>query len=183
MPAPHPAEAACPAYRTALAALQRLHGRGSEKYVVHIKGMEVAMHDPRGMKNMLENYPINPTGGDHTGAGQHRTSLRNTVGVCQFLQYDEPRIADLVNGVTGWGVSEQQLAESTKRGLTMARIFNMREGKTRADDRLPERLHEPIKYGPLSPDWGPVPNSRSPKSPSPGRMYPFAFNSRSTAAV
>jgi aldehyde:ferredoxin oxidoreductase len=125
-------------------------GRGSEKYVVAIKGMEVAMHDPRGMDIMLKNYPVNPTGGDHTGAAQHRTSLRNTVGVCQFLQYDEPRIVSLVNGVTGWDTTEEELADLAKRGLAMARIYNMREGKTRADDRLPDRLHEPIKYGPLS---------------------------------
>src|SRR5919206_2782945 len=88
-------------------AAQKL-GRGSEQYVVAIKGMEVAMHDPRAMDNMLKNYPVTPTGGDHTGAALHRTSLRNIVGVCQFLQYDEPRIVDLVNGVTGWGVTEQE---------------------------------------------------------------------------
>jgi aldehyde:ferredoxin oxidoreductase len=102
------------------------------------------------MDVMLKNYPITPTGGDHTGAGLHRTSLRNVVGVCQFLQYDEPRVVDLINGVTGWGVTVEELAEAAKRSLTMARIFNLREGKTRADDRLPDRLHEPIKYGPLS---------------------------------
>ena len=147
-------------------------GRGSEQYVVHIKGMEVAMHDPRGMKNMLENYPVNPTGGDHTGAGHHRTSLRNTVGVCQFLQYEEPRVVDLVNGVTGWGVTEAELAEAARRGLTMARIFNLREGKPRADDRLPDRLHEPIKYGPLSPGWQEKldPENPAPVASAPGKV-------------
>src|SRR5207237_9773858 len=79
----------------ARAAARRL-GRDTEQYVVHVKGLEVAMHDPRAMRPMLENYPITPTGGDHTGAGRHRTSLRNTVGLCQFLAYDEPRVVDLV---------------------------------------------------------------------------------------
>jgi aldehyde:ferredoxin oxidoreductase len=130
-------------------AAQKL-GRGSEQYLVQVKGMEVAMHDPRAMDNMLKNYPINPTGGDHTGAGLHRTALRNTVGVCQFLQYDEPRITSLVQGVSGWDVTDDELAESTKRGMTMARLFNLREGKSRADDRLPERMHSPVKYGPLN---------------------------------
>ena len=32
----------------------------------------------------------------------------------------------------------------------MARLFNLREGITVADDRLPKRLHEPIRKGPLS---------------------------------
>jgi aldehyde:ferredoxin oxidoreductase len=133
----------------ALAAARRL-GRDSEQYVVHIKGLEVAMHDPRAMPAMLENYPITPTGGDHTGAGRHRTALRNTVGLCQFLRYDEPHVVDLVRGATGWDVDEEELRAVVSRGLTMARLFNLREGITTADDRLPRRLHEPLRKGPLA---------------------------------
>lgn len=133
----------------ALAASRRL-GRGSEQYVVHVKGLEVAMHDPRAMRPMLENYPITPTGGDHTGAGRHRTSLRNTVGLCQFLAYDEPRVVDLVRAATGWDVDEQELRAVVSRGLSLARLFNLREGVTTSDDRLPKRLHEPLLKGPLS---------------------------------
>jgi aldehyde:ferredoxin oxidoreductase len=133
----------------ALAAARRL-GRDSEQYVVHVKGLEVAMHDPRAMPNMFENYPITPTGGDHTGAGRHRTSLRNTTGICMFLAYDEPRVVDLVRGVTGWDVDEQELRAVVSRGLSMARLFNLREGITAADDKLPKRLHEPLLKGPLS---------------------------------
>jgi aldehyde:ferredoxin oxidoreductase len=133
----------------ALAAARRL-GRESEQYVVHVKGLEVAMHDPRAMRPMLENYPITPTGGDHTGAGRHRTSLRNTVGLCQFLAYDEPRVVDLVRAATGWDVDEQELRAVVSRGLSLARLFNLREGITSADDRLPRRLHEPLLKGPLS---------------------------------
>jgi aldehyde:ferredoxin oxidoreductase len=32
----------------------------------------------------------------------------------------------------------------------MARLFNLREGMTTEDDRLPQRLHEPTLKGPLS---------------------------------
>jgi aldehyde:ferredoxin oxidoreductase len=133
----------------ALAAARRL-GRDTEQYVVHVKGLEVAMHDPRAMRPMLENYPITPTGGDHTGAGRHRTSLRNTVGLCQFLAYDEPRVVDLVRGATGWDVDEEELRAVVSRGLSLARLFNLREGLTAADDRLPKRLHQPLLKGPLS---------------------------------
>jgi len=102
------------------------------------------------MRPMLENYPITPTGGDHTGAGRNRTSLRNTVGVCQFLAYEEPRITELVRGATGWDVTDEELRAVVSRGLSLARLFNMREGITTADDRLPKRLHEPLLKGPLS---------------------------------
>ena len=125
-------------------------GRGTEKYVVHVKGLEVAMHDPRGVENLKINYAVTPTGGDHTQAGLPRTSLRNMVGICQFLKYEEPRVAEIINAVTGWDVEEAELAEIVKRGLTLARLFNLREGITRADDKLPWRLHQPFTYGPMS---------------------------------
>ena len=65
----------------ALAAARRL-GRDSEQYVVHVKGLEVAMHDPRAMRPMLENYPISPTGGDDTGAGSGTAPRSATPWVC-----------------------------------------------------------------------------------------------------
>lgn len=128
----------------------RAIGGDAEDYVVHVKGLEVAMHDPRAMKDMRDNYPITPTGGDHTGAGLKRTSVRNTVGLCQFLDYDDTKALELLNAATGWDMSPEELHETFERGLTMARLFNLREGMTARDDRLPERLHQPIRQGPLS---------------------------------
>ena len=125
-------------------------GRGTEKYVVHVKGLEIAMHDPRGMKHLRRNYPLTPTGGDHTGAADFQTSIRNTIGLCIFLRYDANRTLQIVRDVTGWDVTAEELAEVSKRGLTMARMYNLREGKSRADDKLPWRLHQPMSQGPLS---------------------------------
>jgi aldehyde:ferredoxin oxidoreductase len=125
-------------------------GNGTERYVVHVKGLEMAMHDPRAMAHMRTNYPVTPTGGDHTGAAHHRTSNRNTVGLCQFLQYDEPRVVALLNGATGWDTTVEELEQQSSRGLTMARLFNLREGLGRRDDDFPERIYQPIRKGPLS---------------------------------
>ncbi|MFN8524234.1 MAG: aldehyde ferredoxin oxidoreductase family protein [Chloroflexota bacterium] len=125
-------------------------GRGTDKYVVAVRGLEVAMHDPRAMENMKTNYPVNPTGGDHTGGAHARTSLRNTIGVCQFLQYDEQVTLDVLNASTGWGMSKEELNEVAERGLAMARLFNLRCGFTKADDKLPPRLMEPLKEGPFA---------------------------------
>jgi aldehyde:ferredoxin oxidoreductase len=133
----------------ALAAARKI-GRGSEQYVVHVKGLEVAMHDPRGMQRMLENYPMNPTGGDHTGGAHAKTSLRNSIGLCIFLGYDDDRTLDLVRAATGWDLDHQELRTVVSRGLSMARLFNLREGMSSGDDRLPQRLHEPLLKGPLS---------------------------------
>jgi aldehyde:ferredoxin oxidoreductase len=133
----------------ALAAARKL-GKDSEQYVVHVKGLEVAMHDPRGMRRMLENYPVTPTGGDHTGGAHQKTSIRNTVGLCIFLGYDEAQTLELVRAATGWPLDEQEMRAVVSRGLSMARLFNLREGMTTDDDRLPQRLHEPTLKGPLS---------------------------------
>jgi hypothetical protein len=45
-------------------AAQRL-GRGSEAFLTTVKGMEMAMHDPRHMPPMRASYLLAPTGGDH----------------------------------------------------------------------------------------------------------------------
>ena len=36
------------------------------------------------------------------------------------------------------------MVTTAHRGLTLARLFNLREGFTRADDRLPQRFHEDL---------------------------------------
>lgn len=131
-------------------AASRRIGRGTEQYAMQVKGLEMAMHDPRGMQGMLENYPVTPTGGDHTGAALHKVALRNVIGLCTFLAYDEPRVVKLVRGVTGWDVDEQEMKSVACRGLSLARLFNLREGLTEADDRLPQRFHESLAKGPLS---------------------------------
>ena len=133
----------------ALRCAQKL-GRDSEQYVVHVRGLEIAMHDPRAMEHMKTSYPVNPTGGDHTGGAHPRTSIRNTIGVCQFLQYDDPTTLDILNATTGWGMTPEELNEVYERGVTMARLFNLRCGFTTADDKLPPRFHEPLKHGPFA---------------------------------
>ena len=128
----------------------RTLGVEAEAHVVHVKGLEVAMHDPRAMPEMRRNYPVAPTGGDHTGAASKRSGLRNTVGLCHFLRYDEATTLRLINAATGWGILPTELQATFERGITMARLFNLREGMTEDDDCLPDRLHEPIRRGPLT---------------------------------
>jgi aldehyde:ferredoxin oxidoreductase len=55
-----------------------------------------------------------------------------------------------VRAATGWDVTVEGLLEIGERAVNMARLFNNREGFTRADDRLPGRLHTPLEGGPLT---------------------------------
>ena len=91
-----------------LRAAQRL-GRGSEAYLTTIKGMEMAMHDPRHMPVMRASYLLAPTGGDHMRQTSNRNGHRNQVGLCHFLAYDDQQSLDILNAVTGWGVTPEEM--------------------------------------------------------------------------
>jgi len=128
----------------------RTLGRGTEAFTVHIKGLEVAMHDPRHMPNMLKNYPVNPTGGDHTGTAYDERAYRNVIGLCHFLNYSQDQVLALTRAITGWDdFDEDEFRAVARRGTTLARLVNLREGHGRHTDVLPPRLHEPLPEGPL----------------------------------
>lgn len=76
--------------------------------------------------------------------------LYNSLGLCQFMPYSPNQVVDLVRDITGWNVSLWELMKASERGQQMARLFNLRCGFTRHDDRLPDRIHEPFADGPLA---------------------------------
>jgi aldehyde:ferredoxin oxidoreductase len=119
-------------------------GNGSEEFLTTVKGMEMAMHDPRHMPRMRPSYLLAPTGGDHMSQTGDKNGLRNQVGMCHFLAYDDDQSAQIINAVTGWGVDQAEMVTMAHRGLTLARLFNMREGIGRKDDHLPKRFYEDL---------------------------------------
>jgi aldehyde:ferredoxin oxidoreductase len=125
-------------------------GRGTEAFTVHVKGLEVAMHDPRHMPGMLKNYPVSPIGGDHTGTAYGDRAFRNVIGLCHFLNYNQDQVLALTRAITGWDdFDEAELMAVAHRGTTLARLVNLREGHGRHTDILPPRLHEALPEGPL----------------------------------
>jgi len=127
---------------------------GGTELLTTVKGLEIAMHDPRQRteygKQVRISYSTSPTGGDHMNSNLPSRSARNTVGMCFFLKYDDPKLTDIVNAVTGWGLTPAQLGEIGETGLALARLFNIREGLGPADDRLPEQSMKPHVSGVLS---------------------------------
>jgi aldehyde:ferredoxin oxidoreductase len=119
-------------------------GRGSDQYLTTVKGMEMAMHDPRHMPRMRPSYLLAPTGGDHMSQTSNRGGLNNQVGLCHFLAYSDEQALDILRGVTGWDLTAEELVTTAHRGLTLARLFNLREGFGREDDVLPRRFHEDL---------------------------------------
>jgi aldehyde:ferredoxin oxidoreductase len=123
-------------------------GRGSEAFLTTVKGLEMAMHDPRHMPVMRASYLLAPTGGDHMRQTGNRNGLRNQIGLCHFLAYEDDQSLAIVRAVTGWDMTPDEMVTTAHRGLTLARLFNLREGFGRADDRLPARFSDPLPKHP-----------------------------------
>jgi aldehyde:ferredoxin oxidoreductase len=76
----------------------------------------------------------------------------NSLGVCNFAAapytaFPLVTLAEAVEAITGWNTSLYELMELGERTITMARMFNMREGLSSKDDYLPERLYETLEAG------------------------------------
>ena len=127
---------------------------GGAELLTTVKGLELAMHDPRQRtdygKQVRVSYATSPTGGDHMNSNLPSRSARNTVGMCFFLKYDDTKLADIVNAVTGWGIGTDEITEIGDRSLALARLFNLREGIDADTDRLPGTVHRPHVSGVLS---------------------------------
>ena len=70
--------------------------------------------------------------------------------LCKFLRgvFAEPwdEWPGLLAPVTGWNVDADELRRTARRIVVAKRLFNLREGWTRDEDRLPERfLTEPLE--------------------------------------
>jgi aldehyde:ferredoxin oxidoreductase len=66
----------------------------------------------------------------------------NHLGSCMFINWSRQQLAEIVSSLTGWRTNVWELMRAGERGVTMARAFNMREGLTRDDDKLPIRMQQ-----------------------------------------
>jgi len=145
-------------------------GNGAIKYAMHVKGQELPMHEPRLKMGLGVGYTISPTGADHCH-NMHDTGYEVKIGgdlkelgiidpmpaqqlgaaKVRMLVYRSLWIHTLncLGFCTGWEANVWQLMKVGERCIAMERIFNMREGKSKADDYLPERFLTPFEAGPL----------------------------------
>jgi len=74
----------------------------------------------------------------------------NCAVICNFIPWSAQQKSDLVRAVTGWDTSPAELMSIGERAHVLARVFNIREGLSPADERLPKRFFEAFKKGPLA---------------------------------
>jgi aldehyde:ferredoxin oxidoreductase len=81
-------------------------------------------------------------------------SFEKVVGYCFFgpaprsLIIPEDVVAS-INAATGWNMTLEEALKIGERATNMARVFNIREGFSRKDDTLPERIFQGLQNGPL----------------------------------
>jgi len=80
---------------------------------------------------------------------QFKQIVLDCLVLCLFLPYSYEQIAGVTAAVTGWDTGIMEQLRVAERILTMARLFNVREGLTAADDVLPQRFFQPKSNGAL----------------------------------
>jgi aldehyde:ferredoxin oxidoreductase len=76
--------------------------------------------------------------------------LPDILNTCKFFMYAGitlDHLADLLSASTGWEINGRDLLEVGERVLNLQRLFNMREGLSRKDDILPERIKRKPAFG------------------------------------
>jgi aldehyde:ferredoxin oxidoreductase len=151
-------------------------GGDSHEFAPQVKGLELPGYEPRTLHAMALGLAVNARGADHNRSGAYeadlsgeldrlaggdehvaaaietedRAALMDSLILCKFLRgvFDEPwrEWAELLAPITGWDVDEDELRATARRIVVAKRLFNLREGWTRAEDTLPERfLSEPLE--------------------------------------
>ena len=98
---------------------------------------------------------INPGDRFETTSAKGRTaalhqawrSVYNALILCQFQNPGVERLVRAFDAVTGWGMDGSALVQTGKRIVTLKRLFNMRRGLSRENDRLPKLLLQPLEDG------------------------------------
>ena len=147
--------------------------------VYAVKRLELPAHSARALKGLSIGYATATRGGSHHDTrptpqyapgfdrkgtdgkpefavrSQHFTAVGDSLVVCRFTSergfglYVEEPYARMVQAITGWDVTVEELERAGERVINLERLFNVREGLRRADDVLPWRvMHEPIPDGP-----------------------------------
>lgn len=110
---------------------------------------------PLGITEALSPLELSPRKARNYARLENWNSFEKTVGLCffgpaprSFIQADQ--VLTAMRAASGWDVDIPDLLRIGERATNLARIFNLREGFTRKDDTLPERLFQPLQGGALA---------------------------------
>jgi aldehyde:ferredoxin oxidoreductase len=144
---------------------------GLEDIAVHVKGMEPAGYDPRVLKGMGLAYATSDRGACHLRATfykpelsgmippeqiedkaalfidfEDRLTLFDALVLCRFYRdlYPWEELEEMIKTATGLDEGKEGLRTVAANISNIVRKFNLREGLTVENDRLPEQLHRKL---------------------------------------
>ena len=151
-----------------------LVGGGSGDWAMHVKGLEMPGYDPRQLPTFALGLAVAARGACHNrttayevdlsdqlepdatpleraraaAASEDRAALMDSLTICKFLRGCfadfEAETAALYEMVTGLETSADDLRAAGARIVAEKKLFNQRQGWTRADDTLPPRLRADV---------------------------------------
>jgi aldehyde:ferredoxin oxidoreductase len=145
-------------------------GQGSGAWAMHVKGLEMPGYEPRSLQTLALALAVSTRGACHNRSSAYEADLSNKVDRlqagrergkitmdgedfsavldsliwCKFLRkafhdfYGES--AEVYENITGWPMTSDQLQQAGERINNLKKSFNIREGWTRGDDTLPQRV-------------------------------------------
>ncbi len=147
-------------------------GNNTAAFAPHVKGMELPGYEPRAMQSLALGLAVATRGADHNRSGaaevdfsphvdrrdltpntvlraietENQSALLDSLILCKFLRRALPditeSIAQILQFVTGWQVTSNELHTTANRIVTSKKLFNIQSGWSPAEDTLPERFFE-----------------------------------------
>ncbi|GAB6909237.1 Tungsten-containing aldehyde ferredoxin oxidoreductase Aor [Desulfosarcina cetonica] len=136
---------------------------------IHVKGLEPAGYDPRVLKGMGLSYGTSPRGACHLRTTFYKPELSKMIEpdqidgkaemlvdwedrliifdclvLCRFYRdfYQWEELTEMIEAVTGATMDQQRLRKIAGQISDNTRRFNLKEGLTREDDKLPKRFYQ-----------------------------------------
>ncbi len=150
--------------------LSEYFGKDSYRYLYEVKGLEIAGHSARGLRQMSLGYATATRGGSHHDTrptyypndpevdpgfthqpeysfnSQNNTAVGDSLVLCRFIHERSfgtqinETLAQALSYVTGWDITKQELTEIGERIYTLERLINVSRGIDRQSDILPHRV-------------------------------------------
>jgi aldehyde:ferredoxin oxidoreductase len=147
-------------------------GQGSNAWAMHVKGLEMPGYDPRKLPTLALGLAVSTRGACHNrssayeadlsdrldrkaaaqarataaASSEDQAALLDSLTVCKFLRHcfdDLPaETAALYELVTGIDASGEDMLKTGVRINNLKKLFNIRQGWTRAEDTLPPRVFD-----------------------------------------
>jgi aldehyde:ferredoxin oxidoreductase len=156
-------------------------GGDAGSFAPHVKGLEIPGYEPRALQTMALGFAVGTRGADHNRSGAYevdfsdavdrrnpdlraatlavetedKAALMDSLILCKFLRgvFDDffAEAAEMLNLVTGWDTTGDELHTTARRIVTAKKQFNILCGWRPDEDTLPARfLNQPLSGDPAA---------------------------------